>query len=264
MPRSLFSFSRFINSRTFLLPAVIGVLAFSLALFSYASSSWQTPEESPPGDNVTAPINTSTNAQTFAGSKSLSMSEDGSGSLDLAGGLGVDGILRGYGNAIFDGTVSASAPIEEGHVVTKGWVEASVGAGRGLPLYQIRQTSQSTKGNLGGRAGANQACENEFGESAVFFGTQHVNCYTQGTCILDYRVSGGSSYWFDQTSNRPQGSNPDLVVPAGWNIGSGSGANCTGWISSDFSQSGPTLTYSGSFSTIACNIERSILCAIPK
>lgn len=59
------------------------VLSFGLP-YAYA---WVAPTATPPGSNASAPINVSTTAQYKGGA------------------FGVGGLLRGYGNAIFDGSV---------------------------------------------------------------------------------------------------------------------------------------------------------------
>ena len=46
----------------------------------------------PPGGNVPAPINISSNAQTFSGSKTLNVKSDGTGSLGIFGALTVNGL----------------------------------------------------------------------------------------------------------------------------------------------------------------------------
>lgn len=63
------------------------VLSFGLS-YVYA---WTAPTISAPGGNVSAPINTSTVDQVKGSAKT--------------GGLGVEGLIRGYSNAIFDGNV---------------------------------------------------------------------------------------------------------------------------------------------------------------
>lgn len=64
----------------------------TLALFlSFGISyvyAWTAPTATPPSGNVAAPINTSATGQY------------------KAGGLGIEGLIRGYGNAIFDGNVT--------------------------------------------------------------------------------------------------------------------------------------------------------------
>lgn len=62
-------------------------------------SAWTAPSQLPPGGNVEAPVNVSTNTQTFQGSKTLNFAS-ATNSLYLAGGLGAD-TFRNYYSAIF-------------------------------------------------------------------------------------------------------------------------------------------------------------------
>ena len=83
------------------------ILVFAVGFYIFA---WTEPANSPPtcpsgSPGCDAPINVSANNQTFINSKILNVKTDGSGSLTVAGGLYINGLLRGYNNAIFDGRV---------------------------------------------------------------------------------------------------------------------------------------------------------------
>ncbi len=65
-------------------------------IFSFGLSyvyAWTAPTQAPPGGNTSAPLNTSATDQYKGG---------GAGT---TGGLGIEGLIRGYTNAIFDGSV---------------------------------------------------------------------------------------------------------------------------------------------------------------
>lgn len=71
------------------------VLALSLSFGLSYAYAWTAPTVSPPGGNVSAPINTSTTDQI-----------KGTGT---SGGLGVSGLIRGYSNLVIDGTIQTGA-----------------------------------------------------------------------------------------------------------------------------------------------------------
>ena len=76
-------------------------------------SAWTAPTAAPPGDNVAAPLNVGTAQQDLQGSKTI-----GGGTTNVLSlsniGLGVGGVLRGYSNAIFDGSIGI------GNILTSG------------------------------------------------------------------------------------------------------------------------------------------------
>lgn len=84
--------------------ALVLVLAVGIGYVS----AWTTPTSAPPLGNATAPVNISSTGQVKAGS------------------LGVSGLLRGYGNAIFNGNVGIGTTANSADL--KLDVEGKVGA----------------------------------------------------------------------------------------------------------------------------------------
>ena len=166
------------------------------------------------------------------------------------------------GDYTFPGKLTlGNDPTDNMDAATKQYVDAQSGGGRPLlPTYIIRSTSATYKGNLGGRAGANDKCQSEFGTDAIMFGTQHFNCYLAGTCILEYRISAES--WFDLTGDAPM----TLESSAYDNWGSHT-LSCVGWTSGDLGgPSGATFDEEGVFRAEGCTRFDiySIACAVPK
>jgi len=66
----------------------------------------------------------------------------------------------------------------------------------------------------------------------MMFGTQHINCYSTGNCILDFRIPPGTTrYWFDATRNYPDPTTNYGFEPLGWEstYSLNNPSNCDGW-----------------------------------
>ncbi len=83
-----------------LLPILAGAVLVAGIIYA-----WTEPQTIPPTPNAPAPINVSTNDQTFEGSKTLKMGSTGSNVLGINGALGVLGVFEAFSTAIFDGRV---------------------------------------------------------------------------------------------------------------------------------------------------------------
>jgi hypothetical protein len=196
---------KIIKDKSLITSIVLMVLFVSFHIFA-----WEGPKGNPPEYNAPAPINVGVGEQTFESSKIVNMGENNTKV------LGVDGALWVTGVSAFDENVSGKDPVEDDHLATKRYVDAQVlgdydgpeddrsksklDYGIGFPRFAIQSTSWKGHGDeIEYRIGGNAICRSEFGDSSVMFGTQHVNCYSAGTCILDYRVTEES--WFDETDD---------------------------------------------------------------
>lgn len=140
---------------------------------SFAETVWKGPTADPTGNNVSAPINVSTNPQTFgdsssAGSKTLNMG-NGTGSLRIEGGLGVRGAGIFEGN-VGIGTVTPQSPApnsQSGNVdVNDVWVRsANSGAGQ-----WVSQMASSNGGVIAGFYDLGSAAPGEYGDVIVNLG----------------------------------------------------------------------------------------------
>lgn len=69
---------------------------------SFAETLWNGPTDNPPRGNTDAPINVSPTEQIFSKGKTLKIKKDGSGILDLVGGLNVNGPIHAVGDVCTD------------------------------------------------------------------------------------------------------------------------------------------------------------------
>jgi len=138
--------------------------------------------------------------------------------------------------------------------------EGVFAAPTGLPTYTIMNTRETYAGALGLRGGASKICEEEFGAGSIMYGTQHINCYTQGNCILRYFVRGDVGAWFDYTSNTPIYTEQNASAHIGW---SDAERNCNGWTNSDSGNKGSFVTGAGRMGQQSCDAQLSIACAVP-
>ena len=104
------------------------VLGITLSIFFAVSVAlaWSGPTANPPNENIANLFNLSGETQTFENSKTVKVKEDGTGAIDIEGGLGVHGV------GDFQGNVSAPEPTADSHLATKSYVD-SVG---GLNGYE--------------------------------------------------------------------------------------------------------------------------------
>lgn len=226
----------FLNRVAFLIAFIILLTGF---IFVNAFTS---PSQPPPGGNVEVPINTSAAPQVKQGD------------LTLANNLIVQGVADIVGWAHTNVVSSLNADQVDSYSAAD--LLAQVAASP-FPVWVIKTTSPpGNSGSLGGREGANLKCREEFGERAMMFGTQHVNCYSMGTCALDFRIAPSVYSWFDYTTNNFING---YYFPQNW---SHSGNNCKGWTSGSGLFSGGTIRGNGEFSAQSCNHMQVIACAI--
>lgn len=88
----------FIKEKKLFLNLILPVFS-ALAVAGLAFAAWSEPSAAPPNNNVDAPINVSSNSQTFVNSKTLFVRSNGTGVIDLRGGLGLTGIFEIANNA---------------------------------------------------------------------------------------------------------------------------------------------------------------------
>jgi hypothetical protein len=159
------------------------------------------------------------------------------------------------------------APTEEMAVVTPSSLGRAQGSEEGilavsaeLPTYVITNTREIYAGSLGLRGGANRLCEEEFGVGSMMYGTQHINCYAQGTCLLMYFVGAEAGAWFDYTSNTITFVEQNASAHAGWND---KGRNCNGWTNGSSENNGSFVTGAGRVGQQSCDAQLAIACATP-
>lgn len=138
--------------------------------------------------------------------------------------------------------------------------EGGLVASTELPTYTIMSTRETYTGALGLRGGASRACEEEFGQGSVMYGTQYINCYTQGNCVLLYFVRGEAGSWFDYTSNSPIYTEQSASVHVSW---SDTERNCNGWTSNNSDNKGSFVTGAGRMGQQSCDVQLPIACAVP-
>ena len=94
------------------------------------------------------------------------------GDSKLSGDLHVehDTILSGEVSVDGSRITELLTPVEGSDAVTKEYVQASAGGGGsgGATIWELRRTSNTYDGNLGGFEGANAKCKSEFGSTASF------------------------------------------------------------------------------------------------
>ena len=115
-----------------------------------------------------------------------------------------------------------ATPTADGDATTKAYVDA---AGGGIKYWQIVNTAASFNGSLGGRTGANDKCQAEFGADAIFFNSDILINARMGGAPIMYDVSSNS--WFDNRAI--SGVDATAVKLSVWNNSANSSAgNCTG------------------------------------
>ena len=201
-----------------------------------------------------------------------------SATLDVNGTGRFNGTLDVSGNRI----TNVATPTASSDAATKAYVDAA--GGGGAMYWEITVTSNTYNGNLGGYAGANQKCKNEFGSTSFMLNYSiFANAYMGGIpLIINISQNPVSSFpqgaWFGSaragavvaTGNTSTYEYYYPVFPRqfwGYYTSSYSevGSDCRGWTSSSSSDYGNVITGDGGWRAgQTCNTARPIVCATLK
>ena len=164
--------------------------------------AWTSPGSNPPDGNVDAPLNI------------------GSDSQYKLGALGVEGIFRGYSNAIFDGNVISAEPTISSHLTTKKYVDERI-----TTQFECTSGAVSKINLLTGAVECRYVltCVDNYGDSCgggVCLNTGIVGC--EGNCIGEAYMPSGTSCGIGKVCD---GSGSCVNIWSPWICG---GQYCTG------------------------------------
>ena len=243
------------------LATILSVLIMSFFV-GYLVLAWTEPTNVPPGGNVSPPLNISSIGQyksggltagasltppaaafyapAFYDSDELAYFVDPNGPLsNLKGKLQIGNITTGS-------TTDYLCPSSSGEIQK---CSGSPGGGGGgtYTYWEIKSTTATYNGDMGGWKGLAEKCTAEFPNSIPYDKEIMVNAFNGGPATKFVPASAG---WF--------GTRNELYTPS-----TNFEGPCFGWTSSDALNAGSTIEPDGGEGSVMCNLPYPVTCAIP-